>query len=385
MNISDDILIYGRIQDEHDDSLKATFKRLCEKNLTLNTSKCSFNKSSLEYFGYVFSDKGVSPDPKKVEAIKNAKAPASPAEVRSLLGMANYCGRFIPDLATITQPLRDLTKQDTEWNWTTKHQKALDTLKERLTCDTIMAYYDPTSETKLVVDASPVGLGAILVQHVKGREEMPRIVSYASRSLTPVEARYSQIEREGLAVVWACEKYHLYVYGKPFTVVTDHKPLEPLYNDPRSKPPARIEQWALKLQPYNFTVMYRAGKDNPADYMSRHTSITTQQSSREAKVAEEYINFVTTNAVPKALSVDEIKSATKGDSSLQAKIATVRSGQWHKAGPKVHKPTFKALYNLRHDLTVTSDNDIIRRGPRIVIPSSLQNRTIEIAQKVTRG
>ena len=185
-----------------------------------------------------------------------------------------------------------------------------------------MAYYDPTSETKLVVDASPVGLGAILVQHDKGRKEMPRIVSYASRSLTPVEARYSQIERDGLAVVWACEKYHLYVYGKPFTVVTDHKPLEPLYNDPRSKPPARIEQWALKLQPYNFTVMYRAGKDNPADYMSRHPSITTQQSSREAKVAEEYINFVTTNAVPKALSVDEIKSATKGDSSLQATIAS---------------------------------------------------------------
>ena len=130
MNISDDILIYGRIQDEHDDSLKATFKRLSEKILTLNTSNCSFNKSSLEYFGYVFSDKGVSPDPDKVEAIKNAKAPVSPAEVRSLLGMANYCGRFIPDLATITQPLRDLTKQDTEWNWTTMHQKALDTLKE---------------------------------------------------------------------------------------------------------------------------------------------------------------------------------------------------------------------------------------------------------------
>ena len=85
-NISDDILIYGRTQDEHDDSLKATFKQLSEKNLTLNTSKCSFNKSSLEYFGYVFSDKGVSPDPKKVEAIKNAKAPASPVEVRSLVG-----------------------------------------------------------------------------------------------------------------------------------------------------------------------------------------------------------------------------------------------------------------------------------------------------------
>ena len=247
-----------------------------------------------------------------------------------------------------------------------------------------MVYYDPTSETKLVVDASPVGLGAILVQHDKGREEMPQIVSFASRSLTPVEARYSQIEREGLAVVWECEKYHLYVYGKPFTVVTDHKSLECLYNDPKSKPPARIERWALKLQPYNFTVMYRSGKDNPADYMSRHPRITTQHSSREAKVAE-YINFVTTNAVLKALSVDEIRSATKADSTLQTTIATVRSGQWYKAGPEVHKPTFKALYNLRHDLTVTSDNDIIRRGPRIVIPSSLQNRTIEIAQKVTRG
>ena len=240
-----------------------------------------------------------------------------------------------------------------------------------------MAYYDPTSETKLVVDASPVGLGAILVQHDKGREEMPRIVSYASRSLTPVEARYSQIEREGLAVVWACEKYHLYVYGKPFTVVTDHKSLERLYNDPKSKPPARIERWALKLQPYNFTVMYRSGKDNPADYMSRHPRITTQHSSREAKVAEEYINFVTTNAVPKALSVDEIKSATKADSTLQATIAAVRSGQWYKAGPEVHKPTFKALYNQTTTLYSVDQESSI--------PSSLQNRTIEIAHEGHQG
>ena len=111
-----------------------------------------------------------------------------------------------------------------------------------------------------------------------------------------------------MAIVWSCEHFHLYLYGNPFILVTDHKALEVIWNNPRSKPPARIERWGLRLQPYNFRVEYRKGADNPADYISRHPILMqTSDSTRAKKVAEEYVNFVTEYATPKAMTLTEIK------------------------------------------------------------------------------
>ena len=126
-----------------------------------------------------------------------------------------------------------------------------------------MTYFNPSLHTQVIVDASPVGLGAILVQEGK-------IISYANRALSGVEKRYSQTEKEALAIVWGCEHFHLYLFGSDFTLITDHKPLEIIFNNGKSRPPARIERWRLRLQPYDFTVTYRPGSNNPADYMSRH-------------------------------------------------------------------------------------------------------------------
>lgn len=128
-NISDDIIIFGRTQEEHDASLAAVFQRL--KGLTVNGDKCVFNKHTLHFYGHVFSKEGVSPDPKKIKAIHEASPPTTPGEVRSLLGMASYCARFVPDFSTVTEPLRELTKADVQWNWGEKQQKALDDLKQR--------------------------------------------------------------------------------------------------------------------------------------------------------------------------------------------------------------------------------------------------------------
>lgn len=136
-----------------------------------------------------------------------------------------------------------------------------------------MSYFDPEKETELIVYVSPVGLGAILYQKEKG-ERCTTV--YASRALSDMESRYSPTEREALVVVWGCEHHHLYIYGHPFTLVTDHKALETIWNNPRSKLPARIEQWGLRLQPYNFRVEYRKGADNSADYISRHPVLTHQ-------------------------------------------------------------------------------------------------------------
>lgn len=231
--------------------------------------------------------------------------------------MANYCSRFIPDFATVTEPLRKLTRKDTPWQWGVEQDASLSKLKDSLTSDTTMAYFDPNMTTELIIDASPVGLGAILLQ--KDKSDKKHIIAYTSRALSDVERRYSQTEREALAIVWSCEHFHLYLYGKEFTMVTDHKPLELIWNNSRSKPLARIERWGLRLQPYRLKVEYRKGSENPADYMSRHPIQTHPQnkSTRATKIAEEYINFITQNNTPRAMTLDEIKHKTLKDETLQ--------------------------------------------------------------------
>ena len=172
---------------EHDERLHAVLQRLQEKGLTLNTQKCIFGQPTLKYLGYIFSNRGISPDPSKVEDVHEAMTPRNTSEVRSLLGLANYCQRFIPEFATITEPLRDLMKKST---------------KQALTAETFMPCFDPKKDTEVIVDASPVGLGAILTQC---SEEDVKIIRYTSRALT---------------VVFGCEKFHVILFGNPFVVIT---------------------------------------------------------------------------------------------------------------------------------------------------------------------
>ena len=151
--------------------------------------------------------------------------------------------------------------------------------------DIVTQYYDPKKTTEIIADSRPVGLGAIQVQDTKDERV---VISYASRALTPVEQRYSQTEREALAVVFGCERYHLYTMGSCFTVVTDHNPLVSTYNNPQSNPPAQIKRWTLRLQRYNMIVVYRPGKDNPANYLSRHPD-PHPEAYRAEMEGEEYI------------------------------------------------------------------------------------------------
>jgi hypothetical protein len=161
----------------------------------------------------------------------------------------------------------------------------------------------------------------------KFQNERRKVIAFASRALNPVEQRYSQTEREALAILWACEHFHLYVYGSHFTVITDHKPLEQIHANPRSRCSARLERWSLKLQRYDFTVKYQPGKSNAADYMSNHP-LPSSPSNQYSKIADEYISFVAQHATPKAISLDYVKTATVNDPTLQHLTKAIRTGNW---------------------------------------------------------
>ena len=376
-NISDDAIIYGVNVEEHDKTLHAVLTRFTELNLTLRKDKGQFYMPRIEFFGMVFSGQGMSPDPAKVEAIKQAEAPTSVSDVRSLLGMANYASHFIRDYADIVAPLRDLTHKGMEFKWEDVHQAALEWLKCSLTSET---YFDPSKESILLVDASPVGLGVLLTQD-------GRVISYASKALSSVERHNSQIEREALAITWGCHHFRMYLLGSHFKVIIDHKPLLPIFNRPtsESQASATIDNWCLKLQSFDFEVFYSRGDQNPADYISRHLQ-GDAQCNLVAESAEQYISFVVTKATPKALSRDEIINATSQDATLQEVMRLISNGQWDDLKPVngVDPSTLKIFANIRSELT-SVDGKLVLRGNCIVIPDVLQKRVVELAHEDHQG
>ena len=170
-------------------------------------------------------------------------------------------------------------------------------MKKALTQTPVMAYFDASKRTMVIVDGSLFGLGAILAQReLQGQQY--NIIAYASRPLIPVEKRYSQTDIEGLSLVWGIEHFRLFLIGFEFDVITDHKDLESIFNNPKSKPLARIECWMMQLQPYNFKVIYKKGSLNESDYMSQHPVSGQHEISDEGEIAEAYVNFIVNHAVP---------------------------------------------------------------------------------------
>ena len=367
-NISDDIIVHAKSVEEHDRALEQVLKTLKEKNLTLNKDKCQLHMSQLEFMGFVLSERGIGPTEEKVKAVVNAREPENASEVRSFLGLVNYNARFIPDYATITEPLRELTKNGVPFVFGKEQKRAFAELKTRLGQAETLAYFDIDAKTRVITDASPVGLGAILSQEHDGEY---KVVSYASRSLTAVETRYSQTEKEALAIVWACERFNVYLYGLEFELCTDHKPLETIYS-PKSKPCARIERWVLRLQPYKFKVIYIPGKDNVADSLSRLMQTGEGGSSPEETAAEEFVRFVAITATPQAMTTREVEEASAEDEELCELRECIKTGQWKNSQCKEYIPASGELCVV---------GKLILRGTRIVIPRKLRPHILTLAHE----
>ena len=209
----------------------------------------------------------------------------------------------------------------------------------------------------LTVDASPYGLSAILSQ-IDDDTKKPSIIAYASRSLTTIEQRYSQTEREALAIVWGMEHFRLYLYGCKFDLITDHKPLELIYKNRKSKPPMRIERWLLRLQDFKFKVIYQAGKDNIADYMSWHP---VKEAKRE-NLAEQYVHFISENAVPKSMTLLEIQEESQRDPTIQFVMRAIQTNNWQTSSTNVDTKEIVQYYKVRTQLTAQHDGIILKNS-----------------------
>lgn len=326
-------------------------------------------------FGHVFSAAGIAPEPAKVVAFQQLLPPANVQELRSLLGTINFCGRFIPNLADLTHPLRRLAKKDTIWSWGTNEQLAFTKLKEKLSAASSLTYFDGTLKIFLTVDASPVGLGAILSQERHGKQD---IVAFASRALTPVEARYSQIERELLAAVWGTEHFHLYLYGTHFQLCTDNKPLVSILQNPRASPSVRLERLALRLSPYTFSATHTRGVNNPSDYLSRHPLKSISSVSRPLHNIQDNVNLIALHCLPHTITLEEVTKATSADGVLQQVIEALKNhAKWT-------NPALRNFTSIRHQLSV-SDQGLLLKEHQLVLPSTLQRRAITLAHTGHQG
>ena len=325
LNIYDDILIFGVGDADHEDALDRTLETLKKWGLTVNLDKSEFYKSSIKFFGLIFSKEGVSPDPEKVEALQRAEPPTSKAELRSFLGMLNFSSEFIEKFSDQTAILRKLTREKVRWTWTNAHQKSFEKLKHALCEKTMLSYFNPAWETELICDGSPFGVSGILTQ-IDPSDNQRRVIAYASRSLTDAESRYGQIEREALAIHFACLRFQIYLLGKHFSVITDHNPLVHMFNNPRTQMPYRVERIRMKLQGFNFTVHYTPGKENISDFISRKPIKMKNDDRRAAKELEKHVHFIINEGLPNAVSLDDIKEAAKNDKTSKMLKKAVQKG-----------------------------------------------------------
>ncbi|XP_055634095.1 uncharacterized protein K02A2.6-like [Toxorhynchites rutilus septentrionalis] len=360
----DDIFVVGRNIEEHNTRLEKVMKRLEGRGVQLNWDKCLFRADEVEFLGNKITRSGIAPSDTKVAAITSFRRPTSDSEVRSFLGLANYLNKFIPNLATLDEPLRALIKKGVRFFWERSHEKAFQIIKRAMSDVKKLGFYNVDDKTAVIADASPIGLGAMLVQTNKYGEE--RVISFASKSLTETEKRYCQTEKEALALVWAVEKFQFYLLGKKFNLVTDCKALSFLFS-PKSRPCSRIERWVLRLQCFDYDIVHIRGDQTAADALSRLSISIPEPFDSAEEIIVHHIAAV--NATTVAVTWSELLDATRDDADI-ANIFKCLDNETIDLLPVAYRIISVELCNV---------GGVLLRGDRIVVPASLRNRIISTA------
>jgi transposase InsO family protein len=374
----DDILIHGKDRESHDKTLNLVLKRLTEAGLTLNDQKCEIGRTTVKFLGHIIDSQGISPDPSKISAISNFPPPTNKTELRRINGMLNQLAKFIPHLATLNAPMRELLKESRHWIWGPAQDQAFRRIKGTLTSTKVMAHYDSRLKTIVTTDASQNGLGATMfqIQHDGTR----RPVYYASRSMTETEQNYAVIEKEALAMAWACDKLDQFLRGLPFVIETDHKPLVRLMNvKDLDQVPARVLRLRLRLMRYAPTLEYIKGKDNHlADALSR--APTDRPSSVETLFVQEVEEgaSVLFTGDPAIL---EYKEAQQLDPICQEVLQSVRKG-WTAYKTDANTAIHSYWDEKGH---FTEVDGLLAYNQRVVVPGNLRLKTLEQIHQAHQG
>ncbi|XP_063953999.1 uncharacterized protein K02A2.6-like [Lytechinus pictus] len=352
IGIADDIVVFGDSQQSHDRNLHALMEVAAKSGLKFNSNKCSINQERVVFFGMVYDKHGVHPDPAKVQAVRSMPTPRDKTQLQEFLGMATYLSPFIPNLSSRTADLRELLRQDNEFVWSENHQRAMDDIRDQICESATLRYFDPNKESIVQVDASSRGLGATLLQDGEP-------IAFASKALSDAETRYANIEREMLAVVFGCERFHMYVFGKHFTVESDHKPLQMIHQKPLTSAPPRLQRMLLRLQQYDFNLIYRPGKEVPiADSLSRSPGNDNTHIALDMQI--NHIQFTEQR-------IADVKRETDTDSTLSQLKCII--GQGWPERMKDLPSQLRPYWSFRDELSV--EDGIIMKGPRVVVPKSM--------------
>ncbi|XP_061878364.1 uncharacterized protein K02A2.6-like [Entelurus aequoreus] len=366
----DDILVTGENDADHLKNLDAVLGRLGKFGLRVQKEKCEFFKSSLEYLGHVIDKKGLHKSPEKLKAIAEAPAPINVSQLRSFLGLINYYGRFVKNMATMLSPLHELLHTGVAWKWSPECEKAFKAAKDHLQSEQVLTHYDPRLPLRIACDASPYGVGAVLSHVMPGGEERP--IAFASRTLSKAEQNYAQIEREALGIIFGVRKFHAYLYGCHFTLLTDHRPLTSILSPSKATPPmaaARLQRWALVLAAHNYTIQYRKAADHGnADGLSR---LPLQVAHGEKPDAVDRVTVHHLETLP--VDSEDIRKGTKYDPVLSRVVDMVVSGQF--VGTVGQNDALAPFYMRRDELTVIQG--CLLWGSRVVVPPALRPQLLK--------
>ena len=274
----DDVVIFSRSTEDHVKDVKAVLETIHEAGLTLKKTKCTFGARKVELLGYTVSDKGISQQVDKVEAIRDMTPPADLKALQRFLGMTGYYRQTIHNYADKAEPLVRLTKKGTPFVWGPEQQEAFQGLKQEMTSDRVMAHPNIKKPYKLYTDASNYAIGAILAQEdAKGVE---RPIHFVSKQLTAGQKKWSAMEREAYAIIYSLKKLRAYLQGAEFTIYTDHKPLRSLFQCEVKN--TRVQRWAILISEFGPKIEYRSGSNNTrADMLSRLPEVSEVASIQE--------------------------------------------------------------------------------------------------------
>ncbi|KAJ8373726.1 hypothetical protein SKAU_G00043060 [Synaphobranchus kaupii] len=392
----------------------------------LNDDKCRFSETSLPFLGHTVSADGLLPDAVRIQAVVDAPAPTDATTLRSFLGLLSWYSKFLHNHATVVEPMRVCLRQtDSAFEWTDEAQASFETVKQMLVNSQALALFDPSRHTIISTDASDYGLGAVMSQ--VGPDNVERTVAFASRTLSAAERKYAVVEKEALACVWAVERWRIYLWGRRFTLKTDHQALTTLLTTKGvGRAGLRVARWSARLMPYTYDVIYRPGSENaPADCMSRlplpaasladdspaaappaddspaaappaddspAAAPPADDSPAAASLADdtpvaappadddaEYVALLTT--AHQSLSAADLDSACASCPEL-AMLRTIITCGWPPS-PKGLDPVPLPYYPLHLELSV-KDNFVFR-GSRLLVPVVLHPALISIAHESHQG